>query len=131
MSDIKQVIVMRSDLNMPKGKMCAQAAHASMAFLTKRLDPSCCYHPSASTVMLSEVEQRWLDESFVKIVVKVKSNFELIEVYDAACKINLVAHLVTDDGRTMFNGVRTNTCVAIGPDYADRIDYVTKDLKLL
>lgn len=30
MSKIKQVIVMRKDLGMRKGKMCAQAAHASM-----------------------------------------------------------------------------------------------------
>ena len=30
---IKQVIVMRRDLNMRKGKMVAQGAHASMAVL--------------------------------------------------------------------------------------------------
>jgi peptidyl-tRNA hydrolase len=32
---IKQMIVMRKDLNMRKGKMCAKATHASMAVLFK------------------------------------------------------------------------------------------------
>ena len=36
-SNIKQVIVMRHDLKMRRGKQIAQGAHASMAFLTRRL----------------------------------------------------------------------------------------------
>lgn len=131
MSDIKQVIVMRTDLNMPKGKMVAQGSHASMAFLTRRLDPTCCYHPTASTVMLSEVEQRWLDESFVKICVKVKSEIDLLGIYNDAKEAGIEAHLVTDDGRTMFDGAPTNTCVALGPDYAERLDPLTGHLRLL
>lgn len=131
MSNIKQVIVMRTDLNMPKGKMVAQGAHASMAWLTRRLSPDCCYHPKASTITLSDVEQRWLDESFVKICVKVSTETELLEIHSAARHANIESHLVTDDGRTMFNNVRTHTCVALGPDYAEKIDPLTKHLRLL
>lgn len=132
MSDtIKQVIVMRTDLNMPKGKLVAQGSHASMAFITRRLDPTCCYHPSSSFVMLSDVEQRWLDESFIKIVLKVKSEQELLSIRDAAVDSGVTCHLVTDDGRTMFDGVPTNTCIALGPDYAERIDPLTSHLGLL
>lgn len=127
----KQVIVVRSDLNMPKGKAGAQIAHASMAFLTRRLDPTCCYHPSASTVMLSEVEQHWLDNSFVKVVVKVSSEAELIDIANQATKANIECHAVTDDGRTMFDNVPTLTCIALGPDIAERIDPITGHLRLL
>ena len=37
MSRFKQVIVVRNDLNMRKGKMIAQGAHASIMFLVHRL----------------------------------------------------------------------------------------------
>lgn len=130
MSDIKQVIVMRSDLNQPKGKLCAQASHASMAFLTRRLDsPSGV--SSTYNVFLSDVEQRWLDESFVKICVKVNSEDELLSIRDAAEDAGIECHLVTDDGRTMFDGVPTRTCLALGPDFSERIDPITSHLRLL
>lgn len=128
---IKQVIVMRTDLNMPKGKLVAQGSHASMAFLTRRLDPTCCYHPSASTVMLSEVEQRWLDESFIKVCLRVHSEKELLDIVQKAKDAHIETHLITDDGRTMFDNVPTNTCAALGPDLADRIDPITRSLSLL
>ena len=34
---MKQIIIVRKDLNMSKGKMAAQVAHASMAFLTNAI----------------------------------------------------------------------------------------------
>ena len=34
---IKQVIVVRKDLNMRKGKMCAQVAHASLKIFLDRI----------------------------------------------------------------------------------------------
>ena len=34
---VKQVIVMRKDLNMSKGKMVTQGCHASVAFLTDKI----------------------------------------------------------------------------------------------
>lgn len=131
MSETKQIIVMRADLNQTRGKLVAQGSHASMAFITRRLDPNCCYHPAAFTVRLSTVEQRWLDESFVKICVKVRSEEELLAIYEAAKAAHIEAHLVTDDGRTMFDGVPTHTCVALGPDLAERLDPITGHLPLL
>ena len=51
-------------------------------------------------------------------------------VYDQAREAGLLVHLITDRGLTEFGGVPTRTCLAIGPDYDDRIDPVTGDLEL-
>lgn len=117
--DLKQVIVMRTDLNMRKGKMIAQGAHASMMFLTAR------------GVVLSELQLRWLLGSMAKICVRVESEAELAEIYANARNAGLEAHIVTDAGHTEFHGVPTKTCLAIGPDRNDKIDAITGALKLL
>lgn len=130
MSDIKQVIVMRKDLNMRKGKMIAQGAHASMAFITRRFE-YCCGHPTALSARLSPIEQRWLDESFVKICVSVNSEEALFAIQDAAREAGVECHLITDNGLTEFNNIPTPTCLALGPDLAARIDPITGELGLL
>jgi len=124
---IKQVIVMRTDLNMRKGKMIAQGAHASLAFMTRRLER----HPSSFQLSLSKAEQEWLETSFAKVCVKATSEEQLLEIYQKAKQAGLQAHLVTDSGKTEFHGVPTNTCLAIGPDYSNKIDPITGDLTLL
>ncbi|MFC1681606.1 peptidyl-tRNA hydrolase [Pseudomonadota bacterium] len=44
--------------------------------------------------------------------------------------MGLRSYLIRDSGRTEFGGVPTLTACAIGPDDSDKIDAVTKDLKL-
>ena len=127
MSDIKQVIVMRNDLGMRKGKMIAQGAHASMAFLTRRMKAK----KGKAKLALSPAEVEWLESSFAKVCVRVNSEEELIEIMHRAGEAGLEVHLITDSGRTEFHGVATNTCLAIGPDYSDKIDPITGELKLL
>ncbi len=39
--------------------------------------------------------------------------------------------LITDAGRTEFHGEPTNTTLAIGPDYSEKIDKITGGLPLL
>ena len=128
----KQVIVMRTDLNMRKGKMAAQAGHASMMFLTRRL----IYNKYATgitdaVVYLSEVEMEWLASSYAKICVGVISKTELEAIIMKAEGSDLEVNVVTDNGATEFHGVPTVTCCAIGPDYSDKIDSITGNLKLL
>lgn len=120
--NIKQVIVIRKDLNMRKGKMVAQGSHASIAFLTRRLE---------NEQPLTPVQKLWLDHSFAKICVSVDSEQELLDIQKQAQQQNIECHLVTDEGRTEFNGTPTHTCLALGPDYDYVIDPVTKHLKLL
>lgn len=136
MSDVKQVIVMRKDLNMRKGKMAAQAAHAAMIFLIdgatiqEFLSPS-EHGNSSMKQVLTSTQAQWVQEAFTKIVVGVSSEEELFEIHQAALDAGLTSHVVRDAGYTEFNGEPTYTCLAIGPDVSADIDKVTGHLKLL
>lgn len=128
----KQVIVMRTDLNMRKGKMAAQAGHAAMAFLTNKLN----FRSSAEglnmyKILLTDAEDAWLRSSYAKICVGVDSLEALQNIIFKAKEVGLVCHFITDNGATEFHGIPTLTCCAIGPDYSDKIDIVTKNLRLL
>lgn len=114
---MKQLIVMRTDLGMRKGKMIAQGAHASMKVLVD--NPG---HPSIVS---------WLDQSFTKIAVGISGETELLMLYDQALKRNMLASLIIDNGATEFNGVRTRTCIAIGPAPDEQFVGLTDHLKLL
>lgn len=129
----KQVIVIRSDLNMPKGKEGAQVAHAAMAFLTNRLEAIGSQISATHTMVLtgcfSQPELDWINGSFRKVVLVAHNEEELLEVYEKAKKAGLETHLITDSGYTCF-AEPTNTCVGIGPDLPDKIDPITGHLKL-
>lgn len=119
---VKQVIVMRNDLGMRKGKMIAQGSHASISFLTRKLQ---------SNRKMTDVEQKWVNDRFTKICVRVDSEQELIDIHNKALANGIESHLITDAGLTEFNNVPTKTCLALGPDYASKIDAITGHLKLL
>lgn len=114
---MKQVIVIRKDLNMRKGKMVAQGAHASMAAAVNNLSDERVSH--------------WLSQSFTKIVVGVDSLEEFDAIYENAIAKGLICAKIVDNGATEFNGIKTLTALAIGPDYTGYVDEVTKGLKLL
>lgn len=119
--DIKQVIVMRNDLNMRKGKMIAQGAHASI-----QCTLSSIFEDSGP----SELLVHWLTEGMTKISVRVDSQQELLDIYQQALNANLEVHLITDAGLTEFV-IPTKTCLAIGPNRTEDINKVTGHLKLL
>lgn len=125
--NIKQVIVMRHDLKMRRGKQIAQGAHASMSFLTRRLQNklSICMDDFTPN------EQTWITGSFAKVCVRCNSEQELMAIHNKSIELGLEVHLITDSGRTEFHGQPTRTCLAIGPDEASKIDQVTGQLELL
>jgi PTH2 family peptidyl-tRNA hydrolase len=125
----KQVIVIRRDLRMRRGKEIAQGAHAATAWLADLVLQTMRAN-DVDHLSLSPAEQAWLESSFRKVTVKVNSEEELIAVYQKALDAGLVVHLITDRGLTEFGGVPTRTCLAVGPDYDDLIDPVTGDLEL-
>jgi PTH2 family peptidyl-tRNA hydrolase len=134
----KQVIVIRKDLNMRKGKMCAQASHASMAFITTEMCVSKSYGlvneyyiKGIERMRYCEEIEHWLENSFRKICVYVNSEQELEEIHQKALDNRLISHIITDNGVTEFNGVPTKTCCAIGPHKDSKFEGITNHLPLL
>jgi peptidyl-tRNA hydrolase, PTH2 family len=146
---VKQVIVMRNDLNMRKGKMIAQGAHAAMKVFFDRGDLGYYWRSGASgslfegeddpgnpgafamLITLTRAMWAWANGSFTKVVVRADSEEQLLDLYRQAREAHLPVALVEDAGKTEFHGVVTPTCIAIGPADPADIDLITGDLKLL
>jgi len=130
--DTKQVIIIRKDLNMRKGKMVAQGAHASMKVL---LDHIHNVKKTANQVAEyifepTEAMSEWLNGNFTKICVSIDSKDELLEIYVSALIADLPCSLILDSGKTEFKEP-TYTAIAIGPAENEKIDKLTGHLKLL
>lgn len=124
----KQVIVMRKDLGMRKGKMIAQGAHAAMAVLLDGARAS----ETELVIALDPAAHEWLvTGKFTKICVGVDSEAALDDVMARARAAKVPCALITDAGRTEFHGVPTKTCCAVGPAWADEVDAITGTLGLL
>lgn len=125
---VKQVIVIRRDLKMRRGKEIAQGSHASMAWLSDRVR-SVIFNPGME-MSLSPAEREWLCGPFTKVVVRVDSEEELLAVKQKADEAGVLNVLITDAGKTEFGGVPTVTCLAVGPAEANEIDAITGGLEL-
>jgi len=112
---MKQVIVIRKDLKMSKGKMVAQGSHASLGSY-KNTDPK-------------KIE-KWENEGYAKVVLKVNTIDDLENLKNKAVSNKIPNFLVVDAGRTELPP-STVTCLGLGPDEDEKIDKLTKDLKLL
>lgn len=133
---MKQVIVLRKDLNMRKGKMVAQGAHASMAAVLEdadfeKMEWSATDFDLCMHVQLTPEMHAWLTGIFTKICVSVDSEEELIEIYEKAKAKGIPCSLIKDSGLTEFNNVPTHTAVAVGPHEREVVDEITGGLKLL
>jgi PTH2 family peptidyl-tRNA hydrolase len=125
----KQVIVLRKDLNMRKGKMVAQGAHASMAAVL-----NLGTEVEGDTIVIdvkSKDVREWLLGSFKKVCVGVETEAELSEIYVKAKNAGLPCAFIVDSGRTEFNGVPTATACAVGPASEEEVDDITGHLTLL
>ena len=134
----KQVILIRKDLKMRRGKEISQGAHASLAVITNNLIgyPFNIYKfPFMFLKFLylfitHKPLRSWLTSRFTKICLIVESEDDLKLYYKQAKEAGLLCSLIQDAGLTEFDGVPTYTTVAIGPDYSDKIDKITKNLRL-
>lgn len=126
---VKQVIVIRRDLRMRRGKEIAQGAHASMAFLARRVARALAAERDGSDVAteldFSDEARTWLLGHFTKVVLQAPDLETLRRVEAEASSRGLEVNVITDRGLTEFGGTPTVTALAIGPNRADRIDAVT------
>ena len=112
---LKQAILIRQDLKLPKGKMAVQAAHASV-----------------DAVIKSDQKKvrEWLSEGGKKVALKVENEKELFSCKQMAEREKLVTALIKDAGKTTI-APGTITCLGIGPDEEQKIDRITGKLKMM
>lgn len=118
--EYKQVILVRQDLKLPKGKMSAQCAHAAVEAVMKMLKSSDGKEKVAA----------WRSKGSKKVVLKVKDKTELYKYSQLAKDAGLKTAVITDAGKTVI-APGTTTCCAIGPDSEDEIDAVTGELGMM
>lgn len=134
---VKQVLVVRKDLNMRKGKIGAQCAHAAMKVFFDRKSINTRKDRGGEVVgyelkvQLTEDMHQWVTGIFTKICVYVNSEEELLALKAKADALHLPTALVEDNGLTEFHGQLTKTVLAIGPADSSLIDTVTGYLPLL
>ena len=112
---IKQVIVLRKDLEMSLGKMCAQACHASIGSFEKTK---------------KNILEKWKLEGQKKVVLGVNSRKDILALYKKAKEMKIPCFLVKDAGLTELKP-GTITALGIGPDIEEKINKVTGSIKLL
>jgi peptidyl-tRNA hydrolase len=115
------VLVVRTDLAMGKGKMCAQAAHAAVSAVTRA---------ASGTEAQRDWLRGWELVGSTKVVVRGGSEEELRTLAGEARERGLVAALVRDAGHTQVEA-GTATVLAVGPGPGSDVDSVTGRLKLL
>ncbi len=112
---MKQVIVVNNALNLPKGKLAAQVAHAAVA----------AFLNAARADQIA-----WLQEGMPKVVLKVETLEEIVLLDKAAATRGIAACLIEDAGRTVVPE-GTVTCLGLGPADDALLNEVTGELKLL
>ncbi len=112
---MKQVILVRQDLKLPKGKLAAQVSHASVEALLKS-------HKDDIS--------KWKKQGMKKVVLKIADKKELLKFKQLAEDSGLVVALIIDAGKTVIEP-GTITCLGIGPDKEEKIDKITGNLKMV
>ena len=112
---LKQVIIVRKDLDWSKGKLAAHVAHASL---------------EAALSVDRELLEKWRRSGAKKVVLKVKDLKELKKIEKELRKEKISYVKISDAGLTQLRK-GTITCIGIGPIEEKRIDKITGDLSLL
>lgn len=118
MEEIKQVILVRSDLDMGKGKMAAQCCHAAIMSYLEAVKSN------------KDVAEEWLAAGQKKIVLKVPDDKVIEKLYKAFKFKKIPCAIVNDAGLTQLPS-GTITTLGVGPWKKSEIDFFTSALKLL
>ena len=112
----KCVVLVRKDLNMSKGKTCAQTAHGTI---------SMCADCSQKEKFI-----RWRTQGEPVIVLYVSNKSAMDSICSIALRKKVYVHQVIDAGHTEV-APGTNTVSILGPDNLTKIEKLTKQLKLV
>ena len=117
-TDLKMVMVVRSDLKMGTGKIAAQCCHAALGLYKSQLKKD-----------LPRL-QAWESSNYKKVVLKCTTEEDMLKIAEAARRKNLEYYLVRDAGLTQI-APGSKTVLSIGPATEEELKEVTNHLKLL
>ncbi len=115
--ELKQVIIVRSDLGLGKGKIAAQSSHASVEAMEN------------ARIKEPDWVEQWKEQGQKKVVLKISGKEELVNLFQQM-KGELPCALIKDAGKTQTSHGEI-TCFACGPAPEAKINKHTKELKLL
>ena len=118
MNELKQVILIRTDLKMSAGKKCAQACHASVSA------------SDLARIKTKNIWKKWKQFGQKKVVLKISNMENMKDIYAKVIKQQIPCFLVKDAGLTQLEP-GTTTALGIGPALSTKIDEITGDLQLL
>ncbi len=139
MYNAKQVIVVRRDLKMRKGKIAAQSGHACVEAVLMALAKEGRLNDvrvQDNWVTLADTGREatplseWFARGVAKICVYVDSEEALLDLHERGNEAGFVSALIQDAGHTEFHGEPTYTCLAFEPLYPEQIDPLTGELPL-
>lgn len=134
------MLIVRRDLKMRKGKIAAQASHASVEAVLKAItkenrggqlrvtEDGYAYldAPEGQESPLTD----WFRYGMAKICVYVDSEEALLELDKKARQAGVVTALILDAGMTEFHGEPTYTALAFEPLESEKADALTGELPL-
>lgn len=115
--EYKLVIVVREDLEISKGKLAVQVAHASVECAIK------------TYMERKDIFEKWYKEGQKKVVLKANSLSDLYVLREKAHGLGIFTCLIQDAGLTEVPP-GTVTVLGIGPERENIIDKVTGSLPL-
>lgn len=111
----KQCLIVRADIKMSCGKMCAQVAHAAIAAFERAE---------------AGARSSWLSEGQKKVVLKARDETLLYELKSIAELHDIPAALIEDAGLTELPA-GTITALGLGPARCNALDKITSSIPLL
>ena len=135
---MKQIIIVRKDLQMSPGKMSAQVSHASMAFLSHWIRNNIDSDYNVNAKFDSDIYDKWIKGIFTKVVLEAKNKNQLLKAIDKAKELGMVEgkdyFIIKDNCLTELepeeideNGIgRTITCIGFKPMKNEVIDQIGK-----
>lgn len=125
----KMVLVVKTNIGMDVGKIASQTAHGAMKFM---IDNGVFDTDNKTlSIQLDEASLAWLMGNFKKVALAARSDEEFDAIYNKALEKGITVSKVTDNGLTVFNGVKTDTVLALGPCDEKILNKITGNLPLL
>lgn len=142
MSKYKQIIIVRKDLAMSVGKICSQASHGSIAFLSRFIRNNTDKNGHVDGYIDEDILHNWIEGTFTKCVLKAKNKNHLLKAKTMAEDMGMIEgkdfFLIKDNCLTELepeeideNGIgRTLTVIGFAPMNSNIIDKIGKKYQL-